>query len=217
MTSPRLLACTPPAGAVDEDVVLRWRDAGVLELGLALWLREPGASARELVVGRLRPVLVRARAFGVPIVIGVDAEAIDEAAAIVAAEGLAGVHLRRDPSRAAIVHVRERLPGAMIGRSSHDASAGDHELVDFTCFGPVFGPHTRARGDDKRPQGLGELAIAAAAPHAWVLAIGGVDGSRAADCIGAGAVGLAGISSFFGESARRELAAFVRAMSHGTP
>jgi thiamine-phosphate pyrophosphorylase len=212
VTPPRLLACTPPTDAVDDDAVLRWRDAGALELGLALWLREPGASPRELVVGRLRPLLVRARAAGVPIVLGVGADAIDEAAVIVEAEGLAGVQLRGDPGRDALVRARERLPAALVGRSCHDASAGDHELVDFTCFGPVFGPRTRTAGDDKRPQGVGELAICAAAPHAWVLAIGGVHGGRAADCIAAGAVGIAGISSFFAAEHRRGLAAFVAAL-----
>jgi len=164
------------------------------------------------VVGRLRPVLVRARAAGVPIVLGIAADAIDEAAAIVEAEGLAGVHLRGDPDREALVQARERLPAALIGRSSHDPHAGDHELVDYSCFGPVFGPRTRTPGDDKRPQGVGALAICAAAPHAWVLAIGGVHGGRAADCIAAGAVGVAGISSFFAAAHARGLAAFVAAV-----
>jgi thiamine monophosphate synthase len=213
VTPPRLLACTPPAGPVDEDAVLRWRDAGVLEIGLALWLREPGASPRELVVGRLRPLLVRARAADVPIVLGIDVDAIDEAAAVIEAEGLAGVQLRADPSRDAIVRAREQLPAATIGRSSHDAHAGDHELVDFTCFGPVFAPRTRTAGDDKRAQGVGALAICAAAPHAWVLAIGGVHGGRVSDCIAAGAVGVAGISSFFAAEHGRGLAAYVRALA----
>jgi thiamine monophosphate synthase len=209
--TPRLLACTPPAGSVDADVVLRWRDAGALELGLALWLREPQASPRELVVGRLRRLVMRARAVDVPILLGIDAAAIGEAAAVIEAEGLAGVQLRADPDRAALERVRERLPGALVGRSSHDAQAGDHDLVDLTCFGPVFEPHTRAPGDDKRPQGLDALAALAAAPGAWVLAVGGVDGERASDCVRVGARGLAGISSFFaaGDSA---LAALVLAL-----
>jgi thiamine-phosphate pyrophosphorylase len=195
--TPRLLACTPPAGSVDADVVLRWRDAGALELGLALWLREPEASPRELVVGRLRRLVMRARAARVPILLGIDAAAIGEAAAVIEAEGLAGVHLRADPDRAALERVRERLPGALVGRSSHDAHAGDHDLVDLTCFGPVFEPHTRTAGDDKRRQGLPALSTIAAATGAWVLALGGVDGERAAACIGAGARGVAGISAFF--------------------
>jgi thiamine monophosphate synthase len=211
VTLPRLLACTPPSGSVDADVVLRWRDAGALELGLALWLREPEASPRELVVGRLRRLVMRARAVEVPILLGIDAAAIGEAAAVIEAEGLAGVQLRADPDRAALERVRERLPSALVGRSSHDAQAGDHDLVDLTCFGPVFEPHTRTTGDDKRPQGLAALSTIAGTNGAWVLALGGIDGERAAACLGAGAHGVAGISAFFAER-DGALAALVNAL-----
>lgn len=211
MTPPRLLACTPPSGSVDPDAVLRWRDAGAIEVGLALWLREPGASPRELVVGRLRPLVMRARAAGLPILLGIDASAIGEAAVVVDAEGLAGVQLRADPDRGALERVRERLSGALVGRSSHDAGAADHDLVDFTCFGPVFDPRTRVAGDDKRAQGIAALGRIAGAPRAWVLALGGVDASHAGACVQAGARGVAGISAFFGEGPD-ELAALVRAL-----
>lgn len=211
MTPPRirLLACTPPRGPVDADAVLRWRDAGALDLGLALWLREPDVSPRELVVGRLRPLLLRARAAAVPVVLGIDAEAIGEAAAVVDAEGLAGVHLRRDPSRDALVSARRMF--TIVGRSCHDASAGDHHLVDHTCFGPVFAARTRIAGDDKRPQGLAALATCAAHDGAWVLAIGGITASDAPACLHAGARGLAGIAGFFA-SPPAELAAWVTSL-----
>jgi thiamine-phosphate pyrophosphorylase len=214
VTPPRLLACTPPVGPVDDGAVLRWRDAGALDLGLALWLREPGASPRELVVGRLRPLLWRARAAGVPVVLGIDADAIGEAAAVVEADGLAGVHLRGDPSRDALATARRSF--ALVGRSSHDASVGDHDLVDYTCFGPVFAPRTRIAGDDKRPQGLAALAACAEHDGAWVLAIGGVTGSDAPACIRAGARGLAGIAGFF-SSPPAELAAWVTSLGRFPP
>jgi len=207
------VAATPPQGTVDDAIVLRWRDAGALELGLVLWLREPGASPRELVVGRLRPLLVRARAFDVPIVLGVATAALDEAAVIVRAEGLAGVHLRGDPDRTGLEHARARMPGALLGRSSHDADAGDHALVAYTCFGPVFGPRTRMQGDDKRPHGLPALERCATAPDAWVLALGGIEPDTARECVGAGARGVAGISAFFAadDPALARLCAVVRA------
>jgi thiamine-phosphate pyrophosphorylase len=204
------LACTPPVGSVDDDAVSRWRDAGALELGLALWLREPGASPQALVGGRLRALARRARAAGVPIVLGCAAADVELAAGVIEAEGLAGVHVRGDPDREALSRLRARLPVALVGRSSHDADAGDHDLVDYTCFGPVFAPRTRTAGDDKRPQGLSALARAAA--RGRVVAVGGIDASTAAACIAAGASGLAGIASFFAPSAAADLAAFIAAM-----
>jgi thiamine monophosphate synthase len=89
----------------------------------------------------------------------------------------------------------------LIGRSCHGAEP-DVTLspVDYTCVAPVFAPHTEQLGVQKRAIGLAALGRwAAAVPR--VLALGGVDLDSAEACLAAGAVGIAGISLFFGQSA----------------
>lgn len=208
-----LFAITPPDGAVDPALIDRWHDAGA-HGHIAVWLREPGRRPEVLLGTRLRPLVEHARRCGVPMVLGVDAAAIESAAEVVAREGLAGVVLRGDPTRAQLVAARARLgPLAWLGRSSHRADAADHDACDFTALAPIFAPHT-PKGITATALGTDALAHAAALPHAHIVALGGLDAARAAACLDAGAHGLAGIRSFFGAPAQvdQDVAAFCTAL-----
>jgi thiamine-phosphate diphosphorylase len=146
-------------------------------------LRSPASSARQLfeaaralVQRQPLPVVVSAR--------------ID----VALAAGAAGVHLpERDLPPAAARHL---LGGALLGRSVHSlagARAAAEEGADYVVYGPVF--VTRSHSE-RTPVGLDALARLAAAVPIPVLAIGGVDRERAAECLTAGAAGYAAISAF---------------------
>lgn len=210
-----LVAITPPSGAVEPDAIDRWHEAGARGR-VALWLREPGARPGQLVGGRLHAIIERARAHRVPILLGIDAGAIDEAARMVIDERLAGVVLRGDPDREALVRARDRLrSAAWLGRSVHDPDAGDHELCDFSVLGPIFVPHT---GKPFTTTPLGVDALGRPPADAFVVAVGGIDASTAAACLAAGARGLAGIRSFFGppQTVAQDVAAFCTALQTAT-
>ena len=87
--------------------------------------------------------------------------------------------------------------GFLIGRSVHQlAEAVDAERAgaDYALFGPVFAtPSKLAYGP---PQGLSRLAEFCRAVRIPVLAIGGVTEENAADCLRAGAAGIAAIRLF---------------------
>jgi thiamine-phosphate pyrophosphorylase len=108
--------------------------------------------------------------------------------------GAAGVHLPEDglPVTAA----RRLLPRALLGRSVHSLEAAleaEAEHADYVVFGPVY-PTPSHLG---RPAlGLEALRRVASATSIPVLAIGGVDRARLAECLHAGAGGAAAIRMF---------------------
>lgn len=201
----RLLAITPPEGAVDPELVRAWDAARTV--GLAVLLREPGTPAEALVrddhrLGALRRACTRA---GVPWLLSVEPTAAMELPdAVLEVPGIAGIQLRGDPSAAQLEAARRRLPdGLLLGRSCHGAPAAMGERVDYSVLAPIFPPHTAspAGGPGKQAVGLGPLrAFAAIERH--VLALGGITPARARRCIEAGALGVAGIAGFFGPRAR---------------
>jgi thiamine-phosphate pyrophosphorylase len=130
---------------------------------------------------------------GVPFVVNDDVEA----ALMLGAEG---VHLGRNDEGAE----RVKEHGLMLGLSAANLTeARDADgRADYIGVGPVW--PTPSKADP--PIGLGGLRQISAAVQAPVVAIGGIDASNAADCIRAGAAGVAVIR------AARDAAALVRAI-----
>jgi thiamine-phosphate pyrophosphorylase len=112
----------------------------------------------------------------------------------------AGVHLSEHsvPARA-LTHWRNRAgrPNFLAGASCHSLEAAKQAAAagaDYIFFGPVFAtPSKQAFG---APQGLRKLEVICRAVSLPVLAIGGITSQNAADCLQAGAAGIAAIRLF---------------------
>ena len=122
---------------------------------------------------------------------------VNDRADIAAGAGADGVHLTTQSLDAAIIR-RSFGKKFLIGASTHSLnevmSVRDH-VADFAVFGPVF--ETESKLQFGSPQGVEELSrVARAAAGFPVLALGGISLANAADCVAAGAAGVAGISLF---------------------
>lgn len=112
------------------------------------------------------------------------------------AAGAAGAHL---PSNSPAPHCwRAFVPaGFLLGVSCHsveEVRAAAYEGADYVVFGPVFAPISKS--SDLPARGLEELARAASQVRIPVLALGGITKQNTADCVSAGAAGVAGISLY---------------------
>jgi thiamine-phosphate pyrophosphorylase len=99
--------------------------------------------------------------------------------------GADGVHLGQEDEGAG----EARSRGLLLGRSAttyEEAIAAD---ADYLGVGPIW--ETPSKEDAAPPLGVGELARICRAVCVPVIAIGGIDASNAADCIRAGAAGVA--------------------------
>jgi len=128
------------------------------------------------------------------------------------AGGAAGVHLGGEsiPARYAIRWCRSGNAPAdfLVGVSCHSidqARQAEADGASYVFFGPVFDtPSKRPFGP---PQGIAKLAEACRAVQIPVIAIGGIQGENAAECLRAGAAGIAAIRMFQEASAPGKLRA----------
>jgi thiamine-phosphate pyrophosphorylase len=143
-------------------------------------IREKDITARQLFEFTLAVLEVRNNEFRkrVPAKI-----LLNSRADVAFATGADGVHL---PSAAPI----ETLPGLLVARSCHSVEEILAFRADFVTFGPVF--DSPGKGP---PVGLDALRATCRAGTP-VFALGGVTWENAADCIEAGAAGVAGIRLF---------------------
>jgi thiamine-phosphate pyrophosphorylase len=145
--------------------VVQWRLKGVSTVEVV----ERGRSTRSLCAR-----------YGVPFVVNDDLEA----ALMLGADG---VHLGRDDDGAE----RAKEHGLVLGLSASSvdearAAAGQAEYIGA---GPVWATPSKTDGDP--PIGLAGLSEICASVPTPVVAIGGIDETNAADCIRAGALGVA--------------------------
>jgi len=117
------------------------------------------------------------------------------------AASAAGVHLGHEsaPARDVVRWCRagNAPAGFLIGVSCHssgEVKEAETAGADYVFFGPVF--ETPSKVPFGAPQGITRLAEACAGVRIPVIAIGGLGEENAADCIRAGAVGIAAIRLF---------------------
>ena len=122
------------------------------------------------------------RRFGAVVTAHEDIEAV-------AAIGADGVHV---PGGGNPDAVRARLPGALIGASAHSADEAAALLragADYVTVSPVF--MTASKPGYGPALGLEALASVAARSPGPVVALGGITPENAAQCVAAGARGVA--------------------------
>jgi len=135
------------------------------------------------------------------------------------AAGAAGVHLRGDsvPASVAVRWLSETGAHAdfLVGVSCHsreDAIKAEAAGANYVFFGPVF--DTPAKKKFGAPQGTARLSDVCGSVRIPVIAIGGIDESNAAECLRAGAAGIAAIR-MFQEAEEARLKAFVDRLHRG--
>jgi thiamine-phosphate pyrophosphorylase len=134
---------------------------------------------RRVLLGELVPL---GRRFGAVVTAHEDIEAV-------VAIGADGVHVPGGGSPGA---VRARLPGALIGASAHSADEAAALLragADYVTVSPVF--MTASKPGYGPALGLEALASIAARAPGPVVALGGITPENAAQCVAAGARGVA--------------------------
>jgi thiamine-phosphate pyrophosphorylase len=143
-------------------------------------LRLKGARTADVAAAG-RPIAELCRFAGVTFVVNDDVEAALELHAD-------GVHLGRDDPGVE----QARAAGLLLGLSASsidEAVTAEGLGADYIGAGPVWATPTKP--DAGPPLGLDGLAALCAAVSRPVVAIGGIDASNAADCLAAGASGVA--------------------------
>jgi len=143
-------------------------------------IREKDITARELFEFTLAVLEVRDNEVRVPLPAKI---LVNSRADVALATGADGVHLPADAPR-------QTLPGLMVVRSCHTLDEIRATTADFVTFGPIF--DSPGKGN---PMGLEALGAACRLGKP-VFALGGIDWDNAAECMHAGAEGIAGIRLF---------------------
>jgi thiamine-phosphate pyrophosphorylase len=173
-----------------QSVVREACDAGVQ----AVQLREKDLNEAELAEYTAR-ILNMTKARGAKLLLN-RPRTIDtpEEAFIAASLGVDGFHF---PGDVTFPHeLRKRFPKLLVGVSTHSrdtAVAAAAEGADFVTFGPVF--ETRSKIMYGEPQGIDALNNVASTVSIPVFAVGGVTPENTAECITAGAHGVAVIGA----------------------
>ncbi len=143
-------------------------------------IREKDITARELFEFTLAVLEVRANEVRTPLPAKI---LINSRADIALATGADGVHLPSDAPE-------QTLPGLLVARSCHTLDEIKLTTANFVTFGPVF-------DSPGKGQAVGLHALEAACRFGKpVYALGGVNWENAAECMHAGAEGIAGIRLF---------------------
>jgi thiamine-phosphate pyrophosphorylase len=121
--------------------------------------------------------------------------------------GADGVHLPGSAPYGAANDAREvylrAARHAIVSRACHSIEEARTADASLIVFAPVFEKADGPAGDAVPGQGLGALSAACrAAVPVPVIALGGVTLENAAECVDAGAAGVAGIRLFLGEEWR---------------
>lgn len=143
-------------------------------------IREKDITARELFEFTLAVLEVRDNELRKRLPIRI---LVNSRADVALATGADGVHLPADAPE-------QTLPGLLVFRSCHTLEEIKQAKADFVTFGPVF--QTPGKGNPVGLEGL-KAACDLGKP---VYALGGVNWDNAADCMHAGAEGIAGIRLF---------------------
>ena len=143
-------------------------------------IREKDITARELFEFTLAVLEVRDKEIRKRVPIRI---LINSRADIALATGADGVHLPSDAPE-------QTLPGLIVFRSCHTFDQVRTTAADFVTFGPVFNSPGKSE-----PVGLEALKTACQLGK-HVYALGGVTWDNAAECMQAGAEGIAGIRLF---------------------
>jgi thiamine-phosphate pyrophosphorylase len=155
-------------------------------------LREKGASLQRTV--ELARALKRLlQPLGVPLI-------INDRAEVVLAADADGLHVGPEdmPALSARMAIgRHRILGASAG-TLHELRGLDLDAVDYLGAGPVFATATKAdAGEAIGPEGLWKLRVGMNI-ELPIVGIGGITAENAADCIKAGADGVAVVSAIAG-------------------
>ncbi|MGA9885547.1 MAG: thiamine phosphate synthase [Candidatus Acidiferrales bacterium] len=194
VTDRKGLAAADPGGALISSI--RSAIAGGVDW---VQIREPDLSASHM-LALARAAVLAARAHrgvrSAPLRV-----LINDRLDVALAAGAAGVHLGRQSTPATRVvrwcHKGNSPAEFLIGVSCHSVAevreAGEAG-ASYAIFGPIFDtPSKRPFG---QPQGIAKLREACGAVRIPVIAIGGVDKQNAAECVRAGAFGIAAIRLF---------------------
>ena len=115
--------------------------------------------------------------------------------------GADGVHLGRH-DRGVERALEARLLLGLSAASVREAAVAEHRGAAYVGAGPVWA--TPSKEDADPPIGLDGLGLICASVDVPVVAIGGIDASNAADCVRAGAAGVAVIRASADARALRE-------------